>query len=496
MKTETIKNIILLLAVCSFTACNKWLDVKPSTQLDRDELFKSEEGYRDALLGVYSSLSAPALYGREMTFGTMDVLAGYYAPLRVSTTTYADFYAYYPYKQQGRRIDANIAVLDRMWSGIYHTISNLNSILETIDMRKGMFSDDNYRIVKGEAIGLRAFLHLDLLRMYGVSHKADPLGQGIPFVDTLASVVSPVLNMNQAADRIIIELETALALMENDPIKTGIMPATDILATQVSTTALEAYHNRKFHFNYYAVAGALARAYQWRGDKANALKYAKIVIEAQSTRFPWVLDANLSAISSTTAANKDRTFTTEHLFALNIMALEDYVPNYFTSSGRDRGLQLFVRTATRNLIYENNTVDPRSQYLFVSQGTDLFPTKFYQDDIVSPWFKYQIPLMRVSEMYYIAAESEPDLQQGLVWLNTVRGVRKLPVLSAATITTSMLLQTEIQKEYQKEFLGEGQLWFYYKRQHFTSLPYNTGFNNTNVYVFDMPEDEYVYGGRE
>jgi hypothetical protein len=32
------------------------------------------------------------------------------------------------------------------------------------------------------------------------------------------------------------------------------------------------------------------------------------------------------------------------------------------------------------------------------------------------------------------------------------------------------MATEIQKEYQKEFWGEGQLFFYYKRTNKTSIP--------------------------
>jgi starch-binding outer membrane protein, SusD/RagB family len=49
---------------------------------------------------------------------------------------------------------------------------------------------------------------------------------------------------------------------------------------------------------------------------------------------------------------------------------------------------------------------------------------------------------------------------------------------------------EIAKEYQKEFLGEGQVFYYYKRKNlpFSSLPYTKVQVVTNAsYVFIKPE---------
>ncbi|MFT3843710.1 MAG: RagB/SusD family nutrient uptake outer membrane protein [Lacibacter sp.] len=493
IKLMLIGSLLLMLGA----SCKKWLDVRPTTQLNRDELFSTENGYRDALSGIYSAMASPSLYGREMTFGTMDVLAGYYLPQSQGTYNYYMFYYLFPYKRNDAgRNTACVAIIDNIWKGSYNVIANLNSMLENIDAHKSVFSGDNYNIIKGEALGLRAFVHLDLLRMYGTSVVVDPTAKSIPFVDTLTGgVVSPLLSVNEACDRIIKELETALSLMDNDPIKTGATPTSTVLATSVGTTTLAAYHNRRYHFNYYAVAGALARAYLWKGDKENALKYARISIDAQATRFPWINPAYLATISSSSSA-RDRTFTSEHLFALNIPDMENYVPIYLSTAGTDFGLQLYSTTATRNAIYENNSVDLRNQYLFFLSGSTYnFSSKLYQDAIASTWYKYQMPLIRISEMYYIAAECEPTVINGLSWLNKVRVARKLDTLANTAITSSALLQNEIQKEYQKEFISEGQLWFYYKRMNKTTLPYNSSFTNTTRYVFDMPDDEYTYGGR-
>lgn len=501
MKISHINKTALALLVTailmSASSCKKWLDVQPVTRLEREGLFKTEEGYRDALIGVYANLSGPSLYGREMTFATMDVLTGYYSPGYTGNAVYYQFYNSYPYKRNNPyKNDFCVGIINTMWSGMYNQIANLNSMLESIDGSRSIFSDNNYAILKGEAIALRAFLHLDLLRMYGPGYLVDPSRKCIPFVDTLSSLVMPLKSVEELSGRIIAELKTALQLMEKDPIRTGETPST-ILASAIPSNTLPPYHNRRYHFNYYAVKAALARTYLWRGDKANALKYAKEVIAEQAARFPWVLDENLTAMSSLTSAKKDRTFTTEHIFALNIRDLELYIPDFFSTAGASSFNPTVLPTtaSVKNSIYENNNVDPRSQYLFTPNAANFFSSKLYQGTEVSVWFKYQVPIIRITEMYYIAAECEASVGDGLNWLNVVRKVRKLSALSPSSINTPDALLTEIQKEYQKEFIGEGQLWYFYKRLNYQNLPYASRFTNRDWYVFDMPDDEYTSGGR-
>lgn len=487
--------LVFFVALLFLPSCNEWLNVAPTTQLERSDMFSTEEGYKDALTGAYSLMTSTDLYGRDMTFGVMDVLAGYYTPDFSGSGPYYSFISY-PYKADNpNKNDACIAIIDNMWSGLFNIIGNLNSLLATIDKNQAVFSEDHYNLIKGEAIGLRAFLHFDLLRMFGPSYEVNPGAESIPFVDDVRLDVSPMLTVEEAAGRIIKELEAALLLMENDPIKTG-ESTSGILASEVSTSDLPGYHNRKYRFNYYAVAATLARAYLWKGDKVNALKYAKELIDVQPSRFPWVEEENLLSISSASAANKDRTFTTEHVFALNIRAFETIIPMHFSTTrtvAPSGGFILRSDANDKNSIYENNMIDPRNQYLFAAVESDFILTKLHQDYTTSIWFKHQMPMIRISEMYYIAAESEPNTADGVAWLNTVREARKLAALDPAI--TPQALQVEIQKEYQKEFIGEGQLWFYYKRKNLSSLPYTSYFNDTELYVFDTPMDEITFGGR-
>lgn len=58
------------------------------------------------------------------------------------------------------------AQIDAMWSKMYNMLANVNNLLDNIDKRQSVFTGDNYNIIKGEALGLRAYIHFDLLRLF------------------------------------------------------------------------------------------------------------------------------------------------------------------------------------------------------------------------------------------------------------------------------------------------------------------------------------------
>lgn len=487
---------VAMTGLITLSSCNDWLDVKSSSELDRNDLFKNEYGYAEALTGVYSSMSGTSLYGRTLTWYVPDMLAGYSAQGMPGGSV--NYWQEYSYKHDNEsRNETAIEVIDQIWLDMYNAIANLNSMLECIDEDENLFTGDNYRILKGEAIGLRAFLHFELLRMFGQPYSIGKDTEAIPFIDELSTDVYPLLTVDQALTRIIDELTAARTLLENDPIHLGTTPS-DVLAPVpsdpygYSDSAVEPYHNRRFCFNYYAAVATLARAYLWKGDKTNALACAREVIEDQPERFPWVLSDNLTNIGSTSEYNymQDRTFATEHIFAMNVVNLEDYIDGYLQQGENSFSENTIPITYAGEYFYTGT--DIRSQYLIETIGYDKYCSKYYQNNVVLQCFQERIPLIRVSEMYYIAAECEPNAADGLKWLDEVRSHRGL---TGESFTGTENLSDELLAEYQKEFLGEGQLWYYYKRNVFTSIPNAYSFNDVSLYTFDHPEDEDVYGGR-
>ncbi|MNY11490.1 SusD family protein [compost metagenome] len=107
-------------------------------------------------------------------------------------------------------------------------------------------------------------------------------------------------------------------------------------------------------------------------------------------------------------------------------------------------------------------------------------------------FRLTIPMLKISEMYYIAAECEPDATQAVAYLNTVRNARGL-----LSLPSTISLNTELQKEYQKEFYGEGQLFYYYKRNNTARIPNGAAASgdvnmSAATYVLPLPLSETQY----
>jgi hypothetical protein len=100
-------------------------------------------------------------------------------------------------------------------------------------------------------------------------------------------------------------------------------------------------------------------------------------------------------------------------------------------------------------------------------------------------------------MYYIAAEcanKNGAVTTGASYLNNVRQARGLTALNAGGFTNPDSLSVEIMHEYQKEFIQEGQTWFYYKRlnKDLKQVTTTTATIPADVYVFPIPDKEKEY----
>ena len=98
----------------------------------------------------------------------------------------------------------------------------------------------------------------------------------------------------------------------------------------------------------------------------------------------------------------------------------------------------------------------------------------------------------MSEAYYIAAETAFEqsgkVSDGVGYLNTVRTRRNIMEELPATLTADEFRE-EIRKEYAKEFIAEGQLFFYYKRLNEPSIPGFYGAFTADSYVVPIPSEE-------
>ena len=479
MMKKKILRYSLILAGClgslGIISCQDWLDVKPKTEMEAEDLFSTEDGFKGALAGVYTAMNQTSLYGREMTFGLVDALAQQW---KIGTNhAYTDAVKY-EYKSVNTRM-----TVDSLWVKGYRVIANANSILSYIDKVNIPFTGDNKEIIKGEALAIRAYIHFDLLRLFAPYGQSTSVEDGIPYVDEISKNVTVSASPKQVLAYIIRDLKAAAQCLASDPVLTG---------REVTTDDDNGYLiNRNFHLNYYAVIGLLARVEMYAGNTTDARTYAMKVIDAHNNegKFPW---GKSDEVVNSKKELRDRTISSEHLFALNNRKLTKYIEGYFMSTNNP----LLTRISVADLF--GNVEDYRKNFFETMNYVGQVPSKLWQMDGVMVDGKLQtpkkdrMPMIRLSEMYYIVAECDKaDPQTAIGWLNQVltnRGYTDEELLQASEVNSPEAVQAEILKEYRREFICEGQLFFYHKRMGDRTL------NEVEVkYVLPKPENELEFG---
>lgn len=483
------KYLISIITICAFASCSKWLDVTPKSEVSKDALFETEDGFKEAINGLYSRFTKEQLFGRELTVGTLDAMAQNYNMDAFDSWGYRQAMQF-SYGQQ-----TFMERRDEIWIGYYNVIANANLILENIDERANIFSGNNYAVIKGEALAMRGFSHFDVLRLFADSYAADPNGKGIPYVTKFSKDIPPLFKVGEAIELVIKDLLAAKELLRAaDPI---VMPGYKV-GYPNADTATETQGDlflqvRRHRMNYYAVCGELARVYLYKNDKENALANALEVIN--SGKFPWTKQADFM---NSDDEKKDRILYNELLFAFYAPNATDRIRDVLNS----QSALTLIPSEARN-IYETGGVgadDFRFKQWFQeesgSAGTYLRVMKYVRDPDAN-LYDQVVPAIRLSEMYYIAAECTFDTDPVKAWdyFNTVRLYRGIGTkLSDPSKTVFM---AELLKEFRKETFSEGQLFYMYKRLN-TQITGPSGSSiapSRAIFVVPFPDDEIAYGNR-
>ncbi|MTH15622.1 RagB/SusD family nutrient uptake outer membrane protein [Flavobacterium sp. LC2016-01] len=477
MNKYLYKITFLLLASLVVVSCSDFLDVVPQDKILEDQAYSSEAGVQNVHNGLYLQLAVNNLYGRQLTMDAVEILGQQY---NIGSSHVKSTISNYSYAET---LPKN--TFSAIWQSAFTTVLSANKFLESIDQHAGVISAEKANLLKGEAIAIRAMIHFDMLRLYGPIYKVAPANPSIPYYDAAVTANNPILPATDVIAKITADLDAAIALLANDPILTT--------GKTVASTAFDSnpYYSsyRGQRMNILAVKCLKARVLLYAGDKTGAFAIATEVINfvKANSFITWT-----PFLEATNTSNPDRIFYAENFFALSDYTLYTKQKVLFDSSLDE--FNIYAPMLSRiNAVFESNDNDYRSlpSWKIPITGGKTQKTFFKYEDVTdkTKLFRFQIPMFKLSELYLIAAETAPVPADGIAFLNTLRFNRGLTNLAATAV-----LATEITKEYRKEFIGEGQLFFYYKRTNSTAIP-NGAASSGNVtmnavkYVVPLPDSE-------
>lgn len=481
---------IFLAAAMLSVSCAGWLNVDSEDRILEEKLFSDRDGFYTALNGVYIDLVNTNLYSGKLGPSTPDILAQYY-DTTVDSHTYGSLAQY--------QTEAKRTAVADIWTRAYFLILNINKIIEHCDEKKGtVLNDTDYNIIKGECLGLRALLHFELFRYFGPIYKSAPGASAIPYITDATPKVNPILKGNEVAPLILLDLDNAMSLLEkSDPvIKTG--------KNETDNGGRNLYNFRNLRFNYFAVKALSARVNMYLGKtrakdyREDALRLAEEVIRDASEFFPFSTRDEVSgAVSgSATTSAEDRILSSDVLFSVyNIRRGADIYEKFFSNTLEVKQLLSMTENGF-NSLYPDNSDLRRYQWQRKNSATNkaiMCFVKYEAMEVDGKNYPYMIPVLRMSEMYLIAAEcyatsDNPELEKAEDRINFLRRARM------TSSTSGNIIQT-IEDEYKREFIGEGQLFWYYKRNWRTSIPVLYDKNKGNIqvsdanFIFELPQSE-------
>ncbi|MCH3995382.1 MAG: RagB/SusD family nutrient uptake outer membrane protein [Prevotella sp.] len=477
--------ILICIVALSFFSCNDWLDVTPKSEIKSETLYKSEDGYKEALNGVYIKMASADMYGEDASMYYLDGLARMWT---IPTTTTSTLYELSNHQYTNSSVESAIS---NLFMNYYNAIAQLNDILDNLNNSTVKFSYDNDKLIKGEALGLRAFLHLDLLRLFGpVPSEANDSVKTIPYVTEITNENSKLTSKSWKEVTSDIEsdlLQSANLLKKYDPIvRTTIDSLKNTSFMGKGNIPNDSWQLlRQGRFNYYAVLGTLARFYHWIGNNSKAIQCAKMVID--SGKFQLYNEVSFSG------SDASLDMYSEHLFGLENPNQQTILEPIFKGE-----TPLLTQTsdytdaAYESSIHVNDIRYANHRYWEV--------TTYQNSTKVNHFYKYtgnnnittdnRVPLLRYVEMYFILIEDLP-LAEAKNYFIKYRQSRALSSTIDETSTSDEVsLLSRLEKEYRKEFYGEGQMFFFYKKHNYDHFTWPTNYTvPSGAYDIPLPKDQ-------
>lgn len=467
---------IFLLGILS-GSCTGWLDIRPVDKITQEDLYSNELGFQRVLNGLYLGMASDNLYGENLSCGMAEVLGQGYLLLSASNPFYKiGTYAYEEPASKNR--------FEAVWELMYKQIADCNLLIDNLIQKKEFFSPDAYNLYLGEAYALHALFHFDLFRLFGpVCSDATMDKEAIPYYEVYSSGPLPILTSGEVIEKLLADVDKAIVLLKNDPILTqGIVKGDDF------------WNYRNARMNYYAAWALKAKICLHSGKREEASVIAEALISGKDPETGAAVNLLeiILPVKGGDNLNSDRVYLSEMLFYVQNLKRENMFKRLFSTDlnsdnilvvGSDYFGQLYSSTEQndfRKKLWESQP-NLGNVYTFLKYAPYTLSGNDPEPD------RYKIhPILRLSELYLIAAECGNDDQKRNA-LETFRKMRGYQIDN----TVGFDLNKLVEQEYLREFMGEGQYFFYLKRNNVSEIQAQAGlkYSLSGKYQIPLPESE-------
>lgn len=210
-----------VLALFLTGACKSPLDIEPPFEVPTDQALNTTDNLESALNGAYAAaVSSNALGGALRLFP--DAMSDHQTPNGLAVAR-----GNLPTSLQNISNRLLFGVADGVWRSCYQAINRANNIIAAIDQGKVTNQDLVYRNnvarIRGEALFIRAVMHFELCRMFGLQYGEpgfdDPNAQRGVILRTSPSddrVGLPRASVLQVYNQCIADLDTAISLLPEE----------------------------------------------------------------------------------------------------------------------------------------------------------------------------------------------------------------------------------------------------------------------------------------
>jgi hypothetical protein len=500
MMKNIYKTIILLIFALGLSSCNDWLDVMPQGDAKADNLLTNTQGYNSALGGVYYQLIQSDMYAGNMSFTAIDAMAQYW---NINSNNH-EMYYFTQYDYENLKIKYQI---NNWWKNYYVGIAQCNQILKTLEGNREQI--DTPELFEAELLTLRAFMHLQLYRLFGpvVQNDSDLDQTAISYRTKYDNIATKFMTCREVLNKAKKDLTKALGLFKNDPIKSN-HKRNDYNVSRLNYNNI--LLNRTARMNYYTVLGLLGRVEQLilnQSETDGALYWANRLIEEVKSNKSIYL-AVKSDVSGDSNETRDLMYSSEIVSSF-------YINNLYEKAGTIFGLPDYTTKVNQHIIIseqdfanfvkfvygripDGSGKDYRLNYWFNRNSGNQYPFQKYKKPInlgtTYPISYPEIAIYRLSEAYYTKCEALIGINdiEALNTLNIVRsarGLEKLPNSEAGNVMEYLM------RERRKEFIGEGRMFFIYKRL-FKDIEISEGKTiraSKAIFELPIPKDEFTYG---